>query len=120
MGSTGLLAHNDLAGTEFSSIQDGQVIYLIFGDGSLRRYSVSQLFRFQAKQPNSAQSDFINLETGARLTSQSLFSRMYDRPGALVLQTCIEADGIGTWGRLFVVALPSELQETHHLAFPGR
>lgn len=120
LGSTGLLAHNYLAGTEFSHVQSGQVIYLIFGDGALQRYSVTQLVRFQALQPDSPSSNFIDLQDGARLTSQAVFSKMYGRPGALVLQTCIEADGNEAWGRLFVIAEPAPLPETLHLALSGR
>jgi hypothetical protein len=118
VGSVGLLAHNYRAGAQFKQIRAGQVIYLVFGDGSLRRYSVQHLFRYQALQPNSAQSNFIDLENGSRLTTQALFTRMYGRKGALVLQTCIESDGIDTWGRLFVIAEPAP--ETRHLAFSGR
>ena len=33
LGSTGVLAHNFLAGAQFSEIKPGQVIYLIYGDG---------------------------------------------------------------------------------------
>jgi len=119
LGSTGLLAHNYLAGTAFGRIRSGQIIYLIYGDGRTQRYSVTQLFRYRARQPESEQSDFTDLENGARLTSYSLFRLMYGRPGDLVLQTCIEADGIDSWGRLFVVAEPAAPQRTPHLALAG-
>jgi hypothetical protein len=119
LGSTGLLAHNYLAGTAFGRIRAGQILYLIYGDGRTQRYSVRQLFRYQARQPESEQSDFTDLENGTHLTSYALFRLMYGRPGALVLQTCIAADGIDSWGRLFVIAEPAAPQKTTRLALSG-
>jgi hypothetical protein len=45
---------------------------------------------------------------------------IYGRRGDLVLQTCIEAQGIDTWGRLFVIAEPVALRQTRRLASSGR
>ncbi len=105
-GSTGLLAHNYLAGAEFSQLRVGQVLYLVFGDGRTSAYAVTHLFKYQALQPNSDYSSFVDLTTGERLSAFSLFAGIYDRPGAVVLQTCIAANGLSTWGRLFVIAEP--------------
>ena len=37
-GTTGLLAHNYLAGTYFSNLSHGSVITLVYGDGSTQYY----------------------------------------------------------------------------------
>jgi hypothetical protein len=106
-GSTGLLAHNFLAGANFSLLENDQVIYLIYGAGGVHPYSVTGVYRFRATQPGSVYSDFVDLSGGARSSASTILARMYGRRGALVLQTCIAAEGSPTWGRLFVVAEPS-------------
>lgn len=106
LGSTGVLAHNFLAGSEFSEIQPGRIIYLIYGDGRTSAFIVRDALRYQALQPMSAYSAFVDLADGRQLGASELFVGVYGRRGALVLQTCIEAEGISTWGRLFVVAEP--------------
>jgi len=106
LGSIGLLAHNYLAGESFAQLLPGQTIYLVYGDGWTRRYVVNEIQRYQALQPNSAYSSFVDLADGRHLGSTDLFASAYGVPGAVVLQTCIESEGISTWGRLFVVAEP--------------
>ncbi len=105
-GSTGLLAHNYLAGTEFAQIQLGQTVYLVYGDGHTRAYLVTQRLTYRALQPDSAYSSFVDLSSGEKLSAFVLFDSIYDRPGSVILQTCIEANGSPTWGRLFVIAEP--------------
>ncbi|MFH1184927.1 MAG: hypothetical protein V1755_07795, partial [Chloroflexota bacterium] len=119
-GSTGLLAHNYLAGAQFALIEMGQPIYLIRGDGRKTSFVVTDIFRFQALQPNSVDSEFIDLASGAQMSAATLFSRMYSRHGAVVLQTCIASDGIRTWGRLFVIAAPTPEQVVRGLPGAGR
>jgi len=82
------------------------MIHLVFGDGRTAPYVVTESLRFQALQPNSVYSAFVSLANGAQIGAADLFAEVYDRPGALILQTCIQADGLSTWGRLFVVAQP--------------
>lgn len=105
-GATGLLAHNFVDGAKFTDLQEGQVLYLVYGDGHTDAYIVTQQLTYQALQPNSEYSGFLDLESGERLSAFSLFSTVFNRPGSLILQTCIEADGVPTWGRLFVIAQP--------------
>ncbi|MFN8387547.1 MAG: hypothetical protein U0X92_14170 [Anaerolineales bacterium] len=104
--TTGLLAHNYLAGESFSSLEKGQWIYLIYGDGRTETFIIRELIRFQALEPNSVTSDFVDLATGERLSSTRLFFKVFNRPGNLTLQTCIYADGNLSWGRLFILAEP--------------
>jgi hypothetical protein len=37
-----------------------------------------------------------------------MFSRAYGGERRAVFQTCIAAEGNGSWGRLFVIALPKQ------------
>lgn len=106
--TTGLLAHNYLAGESFSSLNEGQWIYLIYGDGRIETYIIREFMRFQALSPNSVTSNFVDLETGERLSSTQLFFEVFNRPGGVTLQTCINAEGNLSWGRLFILAEPIE------------
>ncbi|MDA1329793.1 MAG: hypothetical protein DWG76_00660 [Chloroflexi bacterium] len=105
-GSLGLLAHNYLAGSDFFSLSNGQTIKLVYGDGSTASYRISSIHRYQALQPNSTQSTFVDLESGETLSATTLFHNMYNSNNPLVLQTCIANEGISTWGRVFIVAVP--------------
>lgn len=105
-GSIGLLAHNNLAGKNFSLLGEGRVFHLIYGDGRVETFIVTHLTRAQALEPENIYSEFIDLDTGALLTAPGLFHMVYDQPGKVILQTCIEAHGNLSWGRLFVIAEP--------------
>jgi len=107
-GSIGLLAHNYLAGSDFFLLEEGQLIYLIYGDGRTETYIIRRFLRFQALTPQSTTSDFVDLETGELLSASNLFHKVFQRKGDVVLQTCIYADGNASWGRLFIIAEPYE------------
>lgn len=112
-GSIGLIAHNNLAGAGFSLLQVGDVITLVYGDGSARTYSVNQIRQFQALSPTNPYSTFIDLDNpNSILDVSTVFYDIYAANGRLVLQTCIAKDGIDSWGRLFVVAEPVETVTT--------
>jgi hypothetical protein len=106
LGSTALLAHNDLAGKAFTQLEPGQQVYLIYGDGRVSAFIVAEIMRYQAVEPNNTASAFADLENQNILTSSELFANVYDRPGKVVFQTCVENQGHLTWGRLFVIAEP--------------
>jgi hypothetical protein len=107
-GSIGLLAHNYLGGSEFFALEEGKQVYLVMGDGEVRRYVIAEVHRYQAAQPNSPYSDFYDLDDeGAKYSARQLFHMMYEREGDVVFQTCIAGEGISTWGRLFVIATPA-------------
>lgn len=107
-GSLGLLAHNYLAGASFFTLSPGSTIHVVYGDGSVKDFVVSNIRSFQALQPNSAYSNFIDLDTGNQLSSTKVFKSIYNSSHPLVLQTCIARDGISTWGRIFVIAVPAK------------
>lgn len=103
----GFLAHNYLAGSMFFYLYSGAPIKLVYGDGHIKSYRVTQIRKFQALSPNSGSSSFVDLATGGTLTASDLFYQTYGVSGQVVLQTCIAKDGIGSWGRLFVIATPA-------------
>lgn len=109
-GTIGMLAHNYLAGNTFFQLQAGQDVYLVFGDGSLQKYTIVDILSYQALQPNSPYSNFLNMkDAGDFLSAEELFYKVYAQEDALVLQTCIENQGIETWGRLFIIAVPGDI-----------
>lgn len=106
-GTVGLLAHNNLAGGSFFLLQQTQEVILVFGDGSLNYYQLTDIEYFQALSPNSPYSDFIEINhPNHRLSVEQLFGQIYEPGERLVLQTCIEANGQASWGRLFVIGSP--------------
>ena len=106
-GSLGLLAHNYAGGGNFFSLGVGSVVNLVYGDGSVRKFQVKNIRRFEALQPNSPTSQFIDLDNGGGKQSVTkVFNAIYNSGNPLVLQTCIANNGVGTWGRLFVIAVP--------------
>jgi hypothetical protein len=110
-GSTGLLAHNYLAGKSFFLMEKGQGFYLIYGDGRVETFIVTDLMHFKALDPGSVRSNFIDLDQGGILSASRLFTRIYDNPGQVILQTCIDANGNASWGRLFIIAEPFDASD---------
>lgn len=108
-GSTGLLAHNYLAGRNFSKVKQDQVFYLVYGDGRTEAYIVTEVLRYKALDPQSVWSYFVDLRHGNLVSASRLFSDVYGEPGRVVLQTCIFAAGDASWGRLFIIAEPFEV-----------
>jgi len=105
-GNIGLLAHNYFAGKLFSQLVIGDEVQLMYSDGHMENFVINEIFKFQALQPNSAYSSFRNLNTGEIITAEQLFNDVYGGNRHVTLQTCIEADGNVSWGRLFVIAIP--------------
>jgi hypothetical protein len=106
-GSIGLIAHNHLAGREFFEVEMNDEIYLIYGNGDVQKYVVSEIREYQALSPTSPYSSFINLaDTGRTITYRDLFFDTYGIGNRLVLQTCISRNNFDSWGRLFIIATP--------------
>jgi hypothetical protein len=106
-GSTGLLAHNTLAGRHFSGLEPGQVFTLVYGDGRTESFVVVRRLRFWALEPDNTRGLYFDLERGGLLSAAQLFLNVYAQPGRVVLQTCIAARNQPSWGRLFVIAEPA-------------
>lgn len=105
-GTIGLLAHNFLAGQHFFQISIGDDLILEMNDGSSQEYRVFSIKRYQALDPYSPYSDFIDLSDNEQVTASELFTRTYGSSGKLILQTCIKQNGVDAWGRLFIIAEP--------------
>lgn len=105
-GNIGLLAHNYLAGQNFFSLAPGQVIYLVYGNGKVSMFVVTQVLRYQAYEPYNPYSYFRNLDTGLEYSAENVFRQVYMGDHHLTLQTCIAENGESSWGRLFVIAIP--------------
>jgi hypothetical protein len=105
-GVIGLLAHNYLSGSEFFRLVEGLKVMVVRGDGSLQAYRISQVKQYRKLSPGSNWSHYIDLETGERLTTYQVFTQYYQGEHHLTFQTCLEKDGLETWGLRFVVAEP--------------
>ena len=107
-GVIGLLAHNYLSGKDFYRLVEGLKVLVVSGDGTLQDYRITEVIEYQKVTPGSNWSHYINLETGERLTTYQVFSHYYQGEHHLTFQTCLERDGLETWGLRFVVAEPIE------------
>jgi len=105
-GNVGILAHNHLSGSSFSQLAVGQEVRLVNGDGSVEYFVVTEVLRYQALQPNSPYSSFRNLDKDETLSAEQMFKRVYFGDHHITFQTCINAEGNASWGRLFVIAIP--------------
>lgn len=105
-GNVGLIAHNDLAGSLFSNLDVGQEIQVTYKNGQIHRYTVNAIYRFQALEPNKTGSRFVDLGSKRVFSATEVFQQMYTGEPHITLQTCIDANGNKSWGRLFVIALP--------------
>lgn len=103
-GITGLLAHNYLSGREFYNLGLGQEIQVIYGDGRVRSYRVSNIQRYQKLIPSSSQSHYIELDTGKEMTTKQVFRKFYRGGNQVTFQTCLEGEGLLNWGLYFVIA----------------
>ncbi len=110
-GTIGMLAHNHLAGASFFSLEQGDKISLVYGNGKIETFIVTKIIRYQALSPNSPYTPFLDLETGQTKTVEQVFYEMYSGKGHLTLQTCIAQDDEPSWGRLFIIAEPMPLIE---------
>jgi hypothetical protein len=102
----GFLAHNFASGKYFINLKLGDVIQVVYGDGRIDQFRIMQILQFQALQPNNPKSQFIDLQSREKFSAARLFKKVYTGNKHLTLQTCIQKDGIDTWGRLFLIATP--------------
>ena len=94
-GAMNFAAHNYRDGQYFSEIQVGDTVY--YCEKGCTGYTVTELV-----QAEMAGTDM--LIDGELLTEPQVIETYLERPDTLVLFTCVEKDGNGVWGRLFVVA----------------
>jgi hypothetical protein len=105
-GVIGLLAHNYLSGRLFYNLKSGDQIGIVYGDSLVKYYRVSGSYQYQKLDPNDLSSKLVDLSNGATVTSGQVFEKFYSGGDHVTLQTCLEKNGISTWGLYFVVAQP--------------
>jgi len=105
-GIAGLLAHNYLSGRHFFGLGMGDIVQLVYGDGDVKDYQIVDIQRYQALQPDSPNSQFLDINTGKKISATQLFKRVYTGNHHLTLQTCIQKGSEDSWGRLFIIANP--------------
>jgi len=106
-GNIGLLAHNFLSGKSFSHLAIGQRVRIEYTNGNTESFIITEILRYQALQPKDPLSSFQNLNNRDEvLTAPEMFQRVYAGTHHITFQTCIAKNGISSWGRLFVVAIP--------------
>ena len=105
-GNIGLLAHNHLSGKSFSQLEVGQEVRLVYGNGKVETYVITDVLEYQALQPTSPYSAFRNVNRDETLSAEQMFKRVYLGDHHVTFQTCIDANGNSSWGRLFVIAIP--------------
>jgi hypothetical protein len=102
----GLLAHNNLAGAVFSNLKIGQEIRIIYGDGRVEHFIVATISSFKANDPENPYSTFSDWKSDITYSAQDIFKMFYMGERHVTFQTCILKDGVPSWGRLFVMAVP--------------
>ena len=112
-GNVGLLAHNNLSGRFFSELAVGQEVRLVYGDGKVESFVITQVLQFQALQPTSPYSSFRDLNTDKTFTAEQAFKKVYTGDRHVTFQTCIAKAENLSWGRLFVIATPKVLSQDH-------
>ena len=117
VGNVGLLAHNHLAGQSFTNLEIGDEVRLVYGDGKIEYFTVTELLEYQALQPYSPYSEFRDLDTSQTITAEELFQKVYRGDRHVTFQVCIEANGVDAWGRLFVIAQPKPDPLVEHHSF---
>lgn len=105
-GNIGLLAHNNLSGKLFSQLAIGQEVRLVYGNGKIENFVITEILQYQALQPTSPYSSFRDLSNEEMLTAEQMFKRAYVGDRHVTFQTCIVGPGSLSWGRLFVIATP--------------
>ena len=116
-GNVGLLAHNHLAGKNFSMLELGEQVQIVYGNGEIETFVVSKIYRFQALTPNSPYTNFVDLETGEKMDVTTVFNKVYTGERHVTFQTCIAQGDELSWGRLFIIAEP--LPPVEHAEFAG-
>jgi hypothetical protein len=105
-GNVGLLAHNHLSGSSFSELAIGQEVRLVYGNGVVEYFVISEILHYEALEPANPYSSFRDLRNDEMLTAQELFKKVYSGERHVTFQTCIAGAESLSWGRLFVIAVP--------------
>lgn len=114
--NVGLLAHNHLSGRFFSQLTIGEEVRLVYGNGKVEYFVITQILQYQALQPTSQYSTFRDLRNDEQLTAEQVFRKVYTGERHVTFQTCIAGPGSASWGRLFVIAIPiPQFSDIHYV-----
>jgi hypothetical protein len=105
-GVIGLLAHNYLSGSLFYNIQMEDIVYVVYGDGSIKRYQIDSIEQYQRLERSNLRSSFQDLLSDRIFSSDEIFERYYRGQDKITFQTCLERYGINNWGLTFTTASP--------------
>lgn len=106
-GVLGIIAHNYLEGARFLKLTvDREVVMTGSELNEIQIVRIKGIYRYQALDPDSSYSEFIELGHNKKLSSSEVFLRHYvdtDQadPAKVTLQTCFEIDGKSNAGRVF-------------------
>jgi hypothetical protein len=108
-GVLGLLAHNYLSGASFYNLRMEQEVFIVFGDGTIRRYVVDRISQYQRLDRSNLRSNFVDLSDNSSLSSDQVFSRYYRGNHRVTFQTCLARNGFSNWGLQFTQARALDL-----------
>jgi hypothetical protein len=94
------LAHSNLDGARFADIESGDLIHY-YADG-WQEYRVTAIIEAQAVPPESTTPTLWIDSRG--YTVEEIHRLYFSDPDRLVLMTCLERDGVPSWGRLIVIS----------------
>lgn len=104
-GSIGLLAHAYFAGSTLQHLKPGEIVSIIYGDGSVTDYQIVEIRKYQAVDPGDEHTAFLSNASGdEQISQEELFYQIYGQPDRLVLQTCIVENNENRWGRKFIIS----------------
>lgn len=98
-----LLAHNYLAGVEFSKLSLEKHVHLVLCDKSLRNYVITDHTTY--KDVDGRWDNFLDVETGAVVNDAIIFERL-NQNGRLIFQTSLAEGGNLRAGLRFFIGLP--------------
>lgn len=106
--SIGILAHNNLAGASFFSLEVGDRITVEFDNGLPRDFEVYDIRQYQDVSDDQSFSLFDQVGDGSNdvFSTLTVMSAVYGNAGYLTLQTCIARGNSSHWGVEFVLARP--------------
>ncbi len=105
-GVKGLIAHDYLSGKLFYGLRPGQRVDLIYGDGRVEYYWITEVERYRQTIPGDTATGYIDLSTGRGYDVEGMFRKVYMGSDHVTFQTCIAKDGNLSWGMLFAIAEP--------------
>ncbi|MBI9051966.1 MAG: hypothetical protein JEZ00_21300 [Anaerolineaceae bacterium] len=105
-GNVGLSAHRNLAGRYIAELELGNIVQVIYGDGTMMDYEIVEVRSYQAISPDDLYSDFRDLDNNQLYSSTELFEKAFGGENRIGLITCISKDDINSWGRIVVNGVP--------------